>query len=103
MARGLQTPRTAKTSPSMARALALAGQKWMLRIVWELRMGPLSFRALRAQCGNISPSVLAGRLKELADSGVVENIPRLGYRLTARGERLFQVLAGLDKWSRTLE
>ncbi len=103
MARGLQTPRTAKTSASMARALALAGQKWSLRIVWELRAGPLSFRALRAQCGNISPSVLAGRLKELADSGVVENIPRLGYRLTARGERLFQVLTGLNKWSETLD
>lgn len=87
----------------MARALALAGQKWSLRIVWELRAGPLSFRGLRGQCGNISPSVLAGRLKELADSGVVENIPRLGYRLTARGERLFQVLTGLDKWSETLD
>jgi DNA-binding HxlR family transcriptional regulator len=87
----------------MARALALAGQKWSLRIVWELRAGPLSFRALRVQCGNISPSVLAGRLKGLADSGVVENIPRLGYRLTARGERLFQVLTGLNKWSETLD
>jgi DNA-binding HxlR family transcriptional regulator len=43
--------------------------------------------------------VLADRLRELGDTGVVENIPRLGYRLTARGERLFQVLAGLNKWS----
>ncbi len=103
MARGIQTPRTTKTSPAMARALALAGRKWTLRIVWELRIGPLSFRALRTACGNVSPSVLAGRLQELGDSGVVENIPRLGYRLTARGERLFQVLAELDKWSAALE
>jgi DNA-binding HxlR family transcriptional regulator len=103
MAQSVQTPRTAKTSDSMARALALAGRKWTLRIVWELRAGPLSFRALRAACGNVSPSVLADRLRELGDTGVVETIPRLGYRLTARGERLFQVLAGLNKWSDTLE
>lgn len=87
----------------MARALALAGHKWSLRIVWELRVGALSFRALRAACGNVSPSVLASRLQQLADAAVVENIPRLGYRLTARGERLFQVLAELNKWSDELE
>jgi DNA-binding HxlR family transcriptional regulator len=83
----------------MLRALELAGRRWALRIVWELRAGPLSFRGLQAACDNISPSVLAGRLHELGDLGVVENIPRLGYRLTASGERLFQVLAELNKWS----
>ena len=87
----------------MARALRLAGQKWTLRIVWELRLGPLSFRALRGACEQVSPSVLAARLQALAEAGVVENIPRLGYRLTASGERLFQVLAELDKWSQVLE
>jgi DNA-binding HxlR family transcriptional regulator len=83
----------------MARALELSGRRWALRVVWELRVGPLSFRGLQAACGNISPSVLAGRLHELGDLGIVENIPRLGYRLTASGERLFQVLAELNKWS----
>ncbi len=99
MAQRVQNLRKAKTSPSMERALALAGRRWALRIVWELRAGPLSFRGLQAACGNISPSVLAERLHELGDLGVVENIPRLGYRLTASGERLFQVLAELNKWS----
>lgn len=102
MARGLQTPRTAKTSPAMARALELGGRRWTFRVVWELRVGPLSFRALRAACGNVSPSVLQRRLHELGDLGIVEHIPRLGYRLTARGERLFQVLAELNKWSAEL-
>jgi DNA-binding HxlR family transcriptional regulator len=86
----------------MERALVLAGRRWTLRIVWELRVGSLSFRGLQAACGNISPSVLAERLHELGDLGVVENIPRLGYRLTASGERLFQVLAELNKWSAEL-
>jgi DNA-binding HxlR family transcriptional regulator len=69
MAQSVQTPRSAKTSASMARALVLAGRKWTLRIVWELRVGPLSFRGLRAACGNVSPSVLADRLRELGDTG----------------------------------
>ncbi len=83
----------------MARALALAGRRWALRVVWELRVGPLNFRALQAACGKISPSVLQQRLHELGGLEIVEKIPRLGYRLTASGERLFQVLAHLDKLS----
>ncbi len=102
MAQRVQNLRKAKTSPAMERALVLAGRRWTLRIVWELRAGPLSFRGIRAACGNISPSVLQDRLHELADLGVAENIPRLGYRLTASGERLFQVLAELNKWSAEL-
>ena len=83
----------------MAQALDLAGRRWAFRIVWELRVGPLNFRALRSCCGDISPSVLQRRLHELRGHGVIEKIPRLGYRLSTSGERLFQVLAQLDKWS----
>ena len=102
MGQRVQSLRVAQTSGPMLRALELAGRRWTLRIIWELRVGPLIFRGLRAACGNISPSVLAGRLHELGGLGIVENIPRLGYRLTASGERLFQVLAELNKWSALL-
>jgi DNA-binding HxlR family transcriptional regulator len=83
----------------MARALGLSARRWAFRIVWELRVGPLSFRGLQAVCGSISPSVLQQRLHELRSLGIVEKIPRLGYRLTASGERLFQVLVQLNHWS----
>jgi DNA-binding HxlR family transcriptional regulator len=86
----------------MARTLDVAGRRWALRIVWELRVGPLNFRALQAACGSVSPSVMQRRLHELRGFGVIEKIPRLGYRLSASGERLFQVLAQLDKWSASL-
>lgn len=99
MAQRVQNLRRAPTSVPMASALALSGRRWAFRIVWELRVGPLSFRALQAACGTISPSVLQHRLHGLRDVGIVERIPRLGYRLTASGERLFQVLTALDKWS----
>lgn len=102
MAQRVQTLRKARTSAPMARALALSGRRWAFRIVWELRVGPLGFRGLQAACGKISPSVLQHRLHELRDFRIVENIPRLGYRLTASGEQLFQVLAQLNKWSAQL-
>jgi DNA-binding HxlR family transcriptional regulator len=57
---------------------------------------------LQAVCGSISPSVLQQRLHELRGLKVVEKIPRLGYRLTASGERLFQVLVQLNQWSEQL-
>ena len=83
----------------MARALDLAGRRWAWRVVWELRVGPLNFRSLQAACGGISPSVLQRRLHELRERGIIEKIPRLGYRLSTSGERLFQVLAMLNRWS----
>lgn len=102
MAPLIQNLRRAATSDPMARALSLSGRRWALRVVWELRVGPLNFRALQAACGDISPSVLQRRLHELREHGIIEKIPQLGYRLSTSGEKLFQVLAQLDKWSATL-
>ena len=99
MAHRVQNLRRATTTLPMRRALSLAGRRWALRVVWELRVGPLNFRALQAACGDLSPSVLQRRLHELRDLGVIEQIPQLGYRLSSHGERLFQVLAQLEKWS----
>jgi DNA-binding HxlR family transcriptional regulator len=83
----------------MAARLDAFGRRWALRVVWELRAGPLNFRALRESCGGISPSVLQRRLHELRDDGVIEAIPRLGYRLSIRGEQLFTFLAQLNRWA----
>jgi len=86
----------------MSRALDLAGRRWALRVAWELRVGPLNFRAIQAACGNISPSVLQRRLHELRQAGIIEQIPGLGYRLSTSGDRLFQVLSRLDKWASSM-
>jgi len=102
MGQRVQNLRRAATTSRMGRALALSGRRWAFRIVWELRVGPLSFRDLQGVCGSISPSVLQQRLHELRGLKVVEKIPRLGYRLTASGERLFQVLVQLNQWSEEL-
>jgi len=102
MVQRIQNLRRASTSESMAKALDVSGRRWALRVIWELRVGPLNFRALQAACGQVSPSVLQRRLHELRSLGIIEKIPRLGYRLSASGEKLFQVLAQLDRWSRSM-
>ena len=102
MNKGTETVRDARTAASMGRALDHFGRRWALRILWELRGEALTFRELRAACGGVSPSVLQRRLHELRALGVVERVPRLGYRLSVLGERLFPLLARLDVWSRDL-
>ena len=43
--------------PLMA-AMDLLGRRWALRILWELRDGPLGARALQSRCDRMSSSVL---------------------------------------------
>jgi len=83
--------------PIMA-ALDLLGRRWCLRVLWELRGPPLTFRALQAACGDISPSVLQQRLKELRTAGLADHAGD-GYGLTARARDLLPVLMALQDWA----
>ena len=75
------------------------GRRWALRVLWELRTGEqLTFRALRAACADVSPSVLNERLAELRDLGLVD-AGEAGYRLTADGISLRELLTPLDAWA----
>jgi DNA-binding HxlR family transcriptional regulator len=79
-------------------ALDLLGRRWALRVLWELRAGPLSFRALREACGGVSPAVLNTRLAELRDAGLVETTGD-GYAVTAMGAELSAALEPLSQWA----
>lgn len=81
------------------RLLDLLGRRWALRILWELRETPATFRLLRERCGDVSPSVLNTRLGELKDAGIIE-LDADGYGLSASGKALLPVLAQLDTWAR---
>lgn len=86
--------------PIMA-LLDLLGRRWALRVLWELRAGPATFRELRARCDDMSPSVLNTRLRELRGAGIVEDASGAGgYRLTSRGRKLLTALTPLDAWAR---
>jgi DNA-binding HxlR family transcriptional regulator len=80
-------------------ALDLLGRRHALRALFELRDGALRFRELAERCGDVSPSVLNERLRELRESGLVEQDAAQGYRLSERGAELGQVLAPLIRWS----
>ena len=80
-------------------ALDLFSRRWVLRILWELRDGPLSFRELRSACDDVSPSVLNRRLAELRELDVVERSDE-GYRLGREGQRLAELLLPLSAWAK---
>ncbi len=78
--------------------LELLGRRWTLRILWELREGPLSSRSLRSACDEASPTILQTRLTELREAGFVELGPD-GYGLTPLGRELFQTFLPLHRFS----
>jgi DNA-binding HxlR family transcriptional regulator len=78
--------------------LALLGRRWALRVLWELRDGPLKFRPLQAACA-VSPTSLNQRLAELGAAGIVEHTDD-GYRLTRAGAELLTLLLPLNEWAR---
>jgi DNA-binding HxlR family transcriptional regulator len=79
--------------------LDLLGRRWALRVIWELRQGaPPTFRDLARRCDGVSSSVLADRLRELGEAGIVQHAGE-GYVLTARGRDLLDRLAPLNEWA----
>ena len=83
--------------------LDLLGRRWTLRVLWELRDGALTSRALRTACDEASPTVLQARLTELREAGLVELHQGQGYRLTDLGHdflRAFLPLYGFaERWA----
>ncbi|HEX6231905.1 MAG TPA: helix-turn-helix domain-containing protein [Jiangellaceae bacterium] len=81
--------------------LDLLGRRWALRVIWELRASPgPTFRELQAHCDGVSSSVLAERLRELGEAGIVTHASG-GYTLTDQGKALLSLLLPLDAWAST--
>jgi DNA-binding HxlR family transcriptional regulator len=81
-------------------ALDLLGRRWTLRIIWELRIDVVGFRALAERCDGVSTAVLRERLVDLLDAGVVEQDTERRYRLTVLGTDLVAALGPLDSWAK---
>ncbi|MFT3841878.1 MAG: helix-turn-helix domain-containing protein [Myxococcaceae bacterium] len=90
--------RGSKTGRPVMKVLDLLGRRWSLRVLWELRDGPLTFRALRAACEDVSPTSLNERLAELRDLGAIE-AGEAGYQLSASGRSLSKILLELHAWA----
>jgi DNA-binding HxlR family transcriptional regulator len=93
-----QPVRGSTTGRPLMAALDLLGRRWSLRLIWELRDGPVGARALLARCPGLSSSVLYQRLGELGASGLTAATDA-GYELTPAGRGLGAALGPLDAWA----
>jgi DNA-binding HxlR family transcriptional regulator len=80
-------------------AMDLLGQRWTLRILWELRRGPIGARDLKRRCDQMSSSVLYDRLRDLADAHLIQGGGADAYVLTDLGVSLGAALEPLDAWA----
>ena len=89
----------------------LISGKYKLRIVWDLKDGPLRYGELRSGLlrgsdgsAEIAPRVLSRELKALAESGLIDRKdfgvvpPKVEYRLTRKGRTFVPVIAAIRNW-----
>jgi DNA-binding HxlR family transcriptional regulator len=92
-----------------ARALDVVGDRWTLLVVRELLIQqPCRYTDLRYGLPGIATNLLADRLRELEENGVISReeapppIATTLFRLTPRGEELRPVLEALGRWGHPL-
>jgi DNA-binding HxlR family transcriptional regulator len=95
----LQAVRGSETGRPIMALLDLLGRRWALRIIWELRSAPLSFRELQNRCDQMSPTVLNQRLRELRETRILEIAETGGYTLSHSGKKLLDAMMPLWQWS----
>src|SRR2546428_8658267 len=77
-----------------ARALDIVGERWTLLLVRDLLLGPKRYKDLLAGLPGIGTNLLAQRLRELEEQGVLERVVLPApagatvYRLTPRSAGL---------------
>jgi DNA-binding HxlR family transcriptional regulator len=87
----------AKERCSVARTVAVIGDRWTLMILRDCFLGVRRFEDFQARLG-ISRTITAERLKTLVDHGVLLKVayqdrpPRFEYRLTEKGLDLYPVI-----------
>jgi DNA-binding HxlR family transcriptional regulator len=90
---------------SIARTLAVVGEKWTLLILREAFYGLRRFEEFQSALG-CARNLLAARLKTLVAHGLLERIAyqseggrtRHEYRLTDKGRDLFPAVVALMQW-----
>jgi DNA-binding HxlR family transcriptional regulator len=79
------------------------GERWALLVVRELLFTPQRFSQLRHALPNVSSNLLADRLRELENNGVIRRAPaptdgQQAYELTEWGRKLEPILLALGEW-----
>jgi len=116
MGRGvLPTMANTKSTPSCGCPVAafqrMISGKYKLRIVWDLKDGPLRYGEIRSGLlrgadgtREIAPRVLSRELKALTQTGLIERRdygvvpPKVEYRLTRKGRSFIPVISAIRQW-----
>jgi len=99
------------TSTSSQRPIVLLidilGKKWVLRILWELKDSPCTFRELQSRCGGLSPTILNTRIKDLCTTQLVHKSQDSGYTLSKQGceliEHFYPLNEFANRWAQSLD
>ncbi len=89
----------------------LISGKYKLRILWDIKDGPLRYGEIRSGLlsgvdgtQEIAPRVLSRELKALAQTGLIDRKdygvvpPKVEYRLTRKGQSFIPIIAAIRKW-----
>jgi DNA-binding HxlR family transcriptional regulator len=88
----------------LARALEILGDRWTLLIVRDMFMGTTHFNDLERGLPGISRALLASRLRQLQQAGVIDKWTNgsgrqsTEYQLTQAGHELLNVVMSLTSW-----
>ena len=93
--------RSYKQNCALAHALDVVGERWTMLIVRELLIGPRRYGELMENLAGIGTNLLAGRLQELQDNGLVEKTDD-GYQLTMLGRELAPAVWALIRFGLNL-
>jgi DNA-binding HxlR family transcriptional regulator len=95
--------RLANAQCSMARAMAVVGDRWSILILREAYYGTKRFDDFAYYIG-VAPNILSNRLKKFVDAGIMKRVPlpehssRYEYVLTEKGRDFFPAYLALKKW-----
>jgi len=85
----------------LTECMSIIGKAWAANIIWYLSAGPRRFNELRVDMPGISSKVLATRLRELTEDGVIlrevkpTSPPSVEYYLTEPGRELMPAIEAI--------
>jgi DNA-binding HxlR family transcriptional regulator len=91
---------------SVARSMAIFGDRWTMLVVREAFLGTRRFEQFVAYTGG-TPQVVSSRLRRLVDGKILKKVPyadrprRFEYRLTEKGRALHPILIAIMNWGDT--
>jgi DNA-binding HxlR family transcriptional regulator len=99
------TKGTSACDEALVRAFRFLGKRWSGLILGNLTGGPLGFAEIGRRVEGIGDSVLAERLNELQEAGLIVRDVRPGppvsvtYRLSVAGNELLPAMHELSVWA----